>query len=510
MQLSTSFDLPNELWHEVFKNLPRNALGKVHAVSSLFHDISHPVLFRDFILDPDRHHLSSDEFIDRLRLYSSSSIAPHVRKLTVSFQFGRGFRPSGRWATGPISPCPVSQLLRSIQSFQNVCILDCEFRFDAEVHFAELGLQSLPNLKELRIHGGKLFCPRVPISSKISVTHFSFASIPMIFLEEWRRQPETRRSFLSALDPEALTSLTLSPSYDCSPAAWLANDTDLFSTFRNLRSVTIGCDGPFLRQVHAFLMQLPTLQHLTLTGHFRHCTEFIPTPGSSLPRTLQSFTGPREYIPLFLADTACTRLAINACCGPDELCAALLDTPSCVSAVTELEVQFSLAGVCTWTSPNELFAAFPRLKTVRIHISDAPLDDADSDVFDAAETFDPAVLPNLPDILLAALRACTTLSSIVIDWDLHYLTARLLPEFRDLHEMLLSGLAPREDLELVFEGELRMNPECESDDEEVYMDECDADSEEESERAMVEEELLSSLKARFAGSRFLSQTVVHT
>ncbi|KAK7002442.1 hypothetical protein R3P38DRAFT_3215599 [Favolaschia claudopus] len=67
-------------------------------------------------------------------------------------------------------------------------------------------------------------------------------------------------------------------------------------------------------------------------------------------------------------------------------------------AATWLEVQFSLAGMCAWMS----LAAFPR---VRIRITDATLD-GDSDVFDATETFDPTVLPNLPDILVAAPRPC--------------------------------------------------------------------------------------------------------
>ncbi|KAK6969446.1 hypothetical protein R3P38DRAFT_3501343, partial [Favolaschia claudopus] len=245
------------------------------------------------------------------------------------------------------------------------------------------------------------------------------SAIPEIVLDE-RGEADTQCSFLSALDPETLISLTMSPSHHCSPGAWLANDSDLFPTFRNLRSVTIDCDGPFIRPVHAFLIQLPALQHLTLTGRFCRSTEFTPTPGCSLPRTLRSFTGPAEYIPLFLADTACTRLAINTCCSPDELYATLLGTPLCVSAVTELEVQFSLAGVCTWKAPHRLFAAFPKLKTARIRISHPSFYGDGSGVSGPAETqiFRPAYLPGLPCILVSALRACATLSSVVIDWDL--------------------------------------------------------------------------------------------
>ncbi|KAK7063537.1 F-box domain-containing protein [Favolaschia claudopus] len=454
MPLPTCFHLPNELWCEIFENLPREDLRQIHSVSSLFHDISHSIFFRDFILDPDRLDLATDEVIERLALYTSASIATHVRKLKVSFKFGPGFRSSSRNATAPISPSAVSPLLRSIQSFKNVRILECEFRFGSEVHFDDLGLQSLPNLTELRVVGARLYCPRTPTSSKIKVAHFSFSAIPEIVPDE-RGEADTRCSFLSALDPEALTSLTMSPSLHCSPGAWLANDSDLFPTFRNLQSVTIDCDGPFLRPVHAFLVQLPALQHLTLTGRFCRSTEFTPTPGCSLPRTLQSFTGPAEYIPLFLADTTCTRLAINACCRPDELYVTLLGTPLCVSAVTDFEVHLSLAGVCTWKAPHQLFAAFPKLKTARIRISHPSFYDGGSGVSGPAETplFAPAYLPGLPCILVAALRACATLFCVVIDWDLRDLAPCLLPDFVALREILLNGLAPRI-MDIGFEGNL--------------------------------------------------------
>ncbi|KAJ7347503.1 hypothetical protein DFH08DRAFT_1080434 [Mycena albidolilacea] len=458
MQRINTFDLPNELWGEIFKNLPRHALCSVHGVSSLFHDISHPLFFRDFILDPDRHNLSSDEFIHWLNMYSSVPIAGHVRKLSISFQFGRWFRRSGRLFTGLTSPTPLFiPLLQTIPKFQNLRILECNFRFNSEVHFANLGLQDLPHLQELRIHGGKLYCPRDILGPKIRVAHFAYTAIPGIVPEQ-RPDSVTPRSFLSLLDPRALCALTLSPSYDSSPAAWLAYDQDLFATFRNLSTVNIGCDGPFLRGVHTFLAQLSALQHLTLTGSYRRYTEFTPTLGESLSAGLQSYTGPREYIPIFLPGTVCTRLAINACCTPDDLRRTWEDTP-CTSAVTDLSLHFSLAGVCGWAAPHRLFALFPRLCTLRIVITDAPLDDDDSDVFDAAEMFDPAALSDLPNILGAVLRAPAALSLAVFEWDVHCDTVYILPDFEDLLDMLERS-APKVNC-ILFEGGVRS--ECSDD-----------------------------------------------
>ncbi|KAF7353578.1 F-box domain-containing protein [Mycena sanguinolenta] len=369
MRVTARTELPNELWFEIFKHLSRDTLRSVHGVSSLFHAISHPLFFRDFVLDPDRH---DHEFIQRLNMYSSAPIANHVRKLCVSFRFGRWFRRDGRSFTSPNSPNPLLvPLLQAIPCFQNLRILECSFRFNSEIHFANLGLQALPSLQELHIHGGKLYCPHNLTGSKIRVVHFFFTAIPEIILER-RREGESRRSFLSILDPETLRSLTLSPSYDCSPAAWLAYDRDLFATFRNLSSVNIGCDGPFLREVHTFLVQLPALQHLTLTGSHRRFREFAPSPdGETLSSGLQSYTGPCEYIPIFLRGTSCTRLAINACCTPDELRDALEDT-SCTGAVRDISLRFSLAGACGWKSPQELFALLPLLISLELGISDSP------------------------------------------------------------------------------------------------------------------------------------------
>ncbi|KAJ6465011.1 hypothetical protein C8R45DRAFT_1219859 [Mycena sanguinolenta] len=456
MRVTAIIDLPNELWFEIFKHLSRDALRSVHGVSSLFHAISHALFFRDFVLDPDRHNLAtSAEFIQRLNMYSSAPIANHVRRLSVSFQFGRWFRRGGRSSTSLNSPnYLLLPLLQAIPCFRNLRVLECSFRLNSEIHFASLGLQALPSLEELHIRGGKLYCPRDLTGSKIRVAHFFFTAIPEILLER-RREGDTRRSFLSLLDPETLRSLTLSPTYDCSPAAWLAYDRDLFATFRNLSSVNIGCDGPFLRQVHAFLVQLPALQHLTLTGSHRRFTEFAPIPdGETLSSSLQSYIGPCEYIPTFLLGTSCTRLAINAYCTPDELRNALEDT-SCTSVVTEISLRFSLAGACGWESPQELFALLPLLVALEIGISDFPLDDDDSDVFEAAETFDPAALSNLPGILDAVLRAPPGLRHAEIEWDLHSDTVRMLPDFEDLHHSLARA-APKIDVR--FEGEIR--PDC--------------------------------------------------
>ncbi|KAJ7768221.1 hypothetical protein B0H16DRAFT_1716245 [Mycena metata] len=198
-----------------------------------------------------------------------------------------------------------------------------------------------------------------------------------------------------------LSSLTLSPSYGCSPAVWLAYDCDLLPTFRQLRTVTIGCDGPFLRPVHDFLAHLPALQNLTLSGEYRRCTD-------------TSRSSPERRCPV------------------------------------------PLAPFCGLESPHALFTHFPRLATLRLVISNAPLED-DPDMCDGVETVDAEVLVDLPDILATVLRAPTELAHAVIEWDLSCDVVGMLPALVDLR-----ALVPQ--VRIVFEGGVRAEGMDESTD----------------------------------------------
>ncbi|KAJ6488198.1 hypothetical protein C8R47DRAFT_1320566 [Mycena vitilis] len=447
-----SFDLPTEIWFEIFQNLHSSTLRSVHAVSPLFHAITHPMFFRNLTLDPNRH--PKDESEERLEMYASDPIAKHVRSLSVSFKFGRWSNQSA-FVTALDSPCPlVAQLLLSIPRYKHIRLLECIFRFDSEVHFAHLGLETLPRLDELRMHAGALYCPTsLPPPAKIRVTHFAYTAIPGIGLTH---RHATRRGFLSMLDPDALCALTLSPSDDSSPGAWLSSDRELYPTFRNLRSVSIGCDGPFLRPVHEFLAALPALRSLKLHGRYRRITEFAPEPGVVLRRGLRSYTGPCEYIPVFLPGTVCKRLTVTGCVAPEELRAALEDTP-CTGAVVHLTLCVSLAEACVWEAPHLLFALFPRLETLRLGITDSPFDEDDMAMLDSMETLNPTALSDLTRNLSKALHAAGALTQAVIEWDLASETTNMLPiNLSEMRDALVAD-APKVE-SVVFEGVVRVDP----------------------------------------------------
>ncbi|KAJ7218346.1 hypothetical protein GGX14DRAFT_390118 [Mycena pura] len=439
---SAYIDLPNELWLETFRFLPRHELACVHSASRRFCALSHSLLFREFILDPDRHPAHGlDEFLERLALYTAPRIAPHVHTLSVSFQSGRPARTRTRtplWSHSPLT----EPLLNSLAAFSKLRILECAFRFNSEIHFSNLGLERLQPLEELRIEGGALYCATTPPPAKIRVTHFVYTAIPGLMLDARRpdASPWRHRSFLSMLDPGALRALTLAPSFDCSPGAWLRFDCDLYATFVHLRTVDIECDGPFLRDVHAFLAALPGLEDLTIRGEFRLMTDLAAAgepacaPGP-LSRSLSVYTGPCEYIPVFLPQTACTRLKITGACTAEDLCAALART-DCTRAVTDLALLLPLGMLRAWprAAVHTLLAHFPRLARLRVTVSDDPNDDDDDpDAF----AVDCVALEDLPDVLGAILGAPRgALECAVVEWDVSEATAAVLPDLQALRDAL--------------------------------------------------------------------------
>nr|GAT61179.1 predicted protein [Mycena chlorophos] len=65
-----------------------------------------------------------------------------------------------------------------------------------------------------------------------------------------------------------LHTLTLIPSFDVSPGAWLALDHDLYESFTQLRKVEITVDGPFVAPVRDFVEALPCIR--SAAGHALH------------------------------------------------------------------------------------------------------------------------------------------------------------------------------------------------------------------------------------------------
>ncbi|KAJ7135508.1 hypothetical protein C8R46DRAFT_1361977 [Mycena filopes] len=459
MYPSSKFHLPNEMWFEIFKNLPTHALRSVHGVSALFRDISHPLFFRDFTLDPDKYSIHrDDELIARLGMYSSHSIAPHIRKLSVSFQL-KSWLQTG-FITALSLPTPlVTPLLQTISHFRNLRTLECKFRSDAAVHFEDLGLQDLPHLRDLRIDGGGLLCPIWPTqlpAQKISVTHFSYTSMPSITLFLPLR---SLRFFLYMLDPSTLSSLTLSAAHNGCPAIWVGGNHDLCASFRALRTVAVECTDSSIHSMHWFLLRLPALEELTLRRPYRdRCTKFEPaTDGPCLVRTLRAYSGPVEYLALFLRGTDCAQLTINAVCTPEELRHAV-KAAGCTSSVLSLSLIIPVATLHLWDPPPSLFddGLFPCLTALRVCVLAFPPDEDDGHAPRRERIILLSSQPLLPKDFPARIAALfhgapPSLEDTVIEWDVgerDITTANMLSGLKNFH----AAVRPHLPGKLVFEG----------------------------------------------------------
>nr|GAT61168.1 predicted protein [Mycena chlorophos] len=463
--MNAQFELPNELWAEVFGYLPPTELTNVHLTSRRFYALSHPVFFRSLVLDPDHHAmLGNRDFIGVLERYTAPHIRKNVRELTVSFRFGRLTRTQrARGVSVPLK----GPMLESLQCFKHLRVLQCAFRNAETVDMATLGFSALPFLDKLTLSGCSLVCPASPTAQRIRVGHFAYTGIPRMehLLRERRSHPDTGnesdsgvfRSFLSFLDPHTLHTLTLIPSFDVSPGAWLALDHDLYETFTELRKVDVTVDGPFLAPVRNFVEALPNVRDLILHGAFRNVREpsfsgAVFHPEAEAARStgsLRSYTGPAEYLPIFAAGApALTRVEITSASCFCHIRGALTQIPT--QHMTQLSLVLPLGHIHEWIDADEpiasrlgeegrtvadFFAWFPKLERLALKVTDnaAACDDEDGDNLDAFDVqLDSQLAIDVRGALSTIVRSVGVGVGVVVHWDVAERTAAVLPDLAEL------------------------------------------------------------------------------
>ncbi|KAJ7919902.1 hypothetical protein B0H13DRAFT_2320003 [Mycena leptocephala] len=228
-----SFDLPTEIWVQIFQDLPRDAISNLFTVSTLFRAISFPLLFQELELTPYR--IANQKVPNRLEFLSSDEIAPLVVKFSLHLRLtGSG---NTRAVIELDSPDELlAATFKAIMRFKNLRHLSCAFGDFLIVDISRLGFELLPSLDYLTIRGGAMYCPRTPPPLRIRVKHFSYhhPSIHSV------RQDDRIRSFLPALDPQSLCSVAV--HFDrYAMVEWLKGTSDLLHSFRSLHSVSITC-----------------------------------------------------------------------------------------------------------------------------------------------------------------------------------------------------------------------------------------------------------------------------
>ncbi|KAJ6534970.1 hypothetical protein B0H19DRAFT_1184553 [Mycena capillaripes] len=348
--------LPNEIWTEVFRHIPRPHLRTVHSVSTLFHDISQPLLFQRLELGLEPARPSVEDLNERLIFLSSPMIAPCVRRFTIyTRDWPEGMPP---WLFSLDSPHPrIIAALRTVPSFINLRSLTLHIWTNARADLSRLGLETLHNLDELLMLGCSYYSPQTQTAFKIRVRrlYLQFSSLSDHTVE----YPRLRRSWLPMFDPEALRVLEL--GFHQVGTEWLTDDIAPPAEFPNLRVLCLACPSVSCTQLRPILARFPSVRKFVFDG------QLLDTPTHPLHAQLEVFSGPCSFLPLVLPLAGCRELDIrhSAVAGLVHTFTTAGRAPS----VTSLALTISLLQLFAWTEPRVVFDLLPNLETLHLRIS---------------------------------------------------------------------------------------------------------------------------------------------
>ncbi|KAJ7919912.1 hypothetical protein B0H13DRAFT_2656569 [Mycena leptocephala] len=421
-----SFELPAELWAQIFQDLPRDAISNLSTVSTLFRAISFPLLFQALELTPYR--IANQRVPKRLEFLSSDEIAPLVVKFSLHLRI-----TGSRHARVVIELDSPDELLaatfKAITRFKNLRHLSCAFDDFLIVDISRLGFEFLPGLDSLTIRGGAMYCPRTPPPLRIRVKHFSYHH-PSIHSF---RQDDRIGSFLPALDPQSLCSVAVH-FHRYATTEWIEGTSDLLHIFRNLHSLSVACVVFPLMQDQGSIALFPALRNLTITGRLTDRQNTLQS-GTSLCPLLEHFTGSCTLLPRVLPGTSCTHLTLNPC-TPDELSQALRRIEH-MPSITTVTLRLSPRHLPAWSTAQAVWELFPGVVNLQLNMmlhGNSP----ESQVH---------TQESLLQIFTEIIGAPTALEQVTIRWNpedeimgmLHRLESRLRRAVPGLHGLYLDG-----------------------------------------------------------------------
>ncbi|KAJ7473367.1 hypothetical protein FB451DRAFT_1367350 [Mycena latifolia] len=342
--------LPNELWLETFRLLPRSSLISVHSSSQLFHAISRPILFSDFDFHPFQirgatlnSRFASQSDVDRnlrrLEFWGSGAIAPFVRECTAS-----AFRRSSD------DPSPIfAAFFRVLPSFSNLKELSCfVVAFD---RVAVEALSSLPNLARVNfmqcsLQGGVAVASLLRIKSFFCTQSGSLVDLKTAGTHRW----------IELLNPDTLCDLGVQPSLSSAPFFERAANI----SFPNVHKLLIGIMS--WSQI-SLLSNFPSVRNLqvTMCPPWNHESQPILFP------QLASYFGPYQI--LLLLDPRATPKHINiTSCNPRHL----LEFGTERSTLRDVEQLLLSFDFLQTDVLGDFLVSFPNLTELRLRIHYIP------------------------------------------------------------------------------------------------------------------------------------------
>ncbi|KAJ7359889.1 hypothetical protein DFH08DRAFT_1075216 [Mycena albidolilacea] len=432
--------IPNELWLEIFRFLPPDALRHLSLTHNKFKGISRPLLYKQFHFHPyasgqgDTILLPSptevNQTMERLDFWCSDEIAPNVRSCEIT-----PWRMIGpvwsRWETKSLTRPPLtSSWYRYSSAWDSSPVFGNSMPMGFTSHSPEWLVYVAPSLTSLRLENcGVATGAHIDTSSmSLGVSHFLFHHIVT-------DAAGNGDLWIPLLCPEVPLELdiTLNPRI-------FGDDIPSFphvhrlSTTMNLSTMSYNL---------SILSKFPAVQTFSMDGWgqwLRHEPDVLVKASSLFP-DLRQYTDPCATIALFLLRPTLTHLTIEYC-SPVDLTAELHRTLS-LDLAAQLRRARGPNGITSFTaSLDDLYIAtldticefFPRLTELRIDVTSYAEQYEYQDINPRATTF----FDELMDI--STLPA--TLERLALTWELEYdepeeaLTADF-PAFDELRDALV-------------------------------------------------------------------------
>ncbi|KAJ7149183.1 hypothetical protein C8R43DRAFT_1007425 [Mycena crocata] len=399
-------EVPNELWLEIFRNLPRASLRNISLTDRYFSGISRPLLFTTFDFHPYAvsagsdlpFHTATTKSMERLNSWCSAEIAPLVRSCNIS-PYRAPTWDVGTPLGGKDYPCILLDAF-----FANLASFTGLQRIIANsVHFTQIGMHNLcrlPALKYLTVYDCRVTVGEEgvdPPVQRLCLAQFSIR-------DNVTREGDVRH-WLPLFNAQYLRELDVM----CN-VRFFGDGLNAVPQMPHVHKLSVSLDFATMAYNLGILAKLPSVERFELRGWGKISHETgLHAQASGVFSLLTEYTGPEHALHLFLPRPRLTRLTVSYC-SPADLMLELQGMQTPLTGVKSLNLTFDDLDNPTLQT---LFEIFPHLTELHIHIAfEVEEDMFDDDVNDKATTFFStlAATPALPP----------TLKHIALVWEFEY------------------------------------------------------------------------------------------
>ncbi|KAG6852719.1 hypothetical protein C0991_009583 [Blastosporella zonata] len=304
MACNTGQFLPNEVWGEVFGNVPLDRLPTVTLACKTFRSIGLPQIFQTFTFSPyfvdggrspqpvevPKAEAEAEKSMEKLHFYTSASISPHVHICRIVPQVTKSGYPDV-----PSKPhVLLDAFFQLLPRFTNVNILEFHAVEFTSVAISQLAL--LPDITTLLLNACTLSAITTP--SPVRARHVRFDH--MGTLDELSKSGAQHWKIV--LDLDRLETLKLFPAR---ASIAFFGDSPTFPSFPNTTSLLLALPHSLVIELPIILKQFPRLSRLSLPLIDGRQRDLSGAVASRIPHTspppVQYYDGPYELLHLVMS-----------------------------------------------------------------------------------------------------------------------------------------------------------------------------------------------------------------